>query len=190
MTTSLRASLLAALLVTSAAPVAAQMNAEAMVRATLRSSLGELDVQRGYRILTKRLHQENGLDITEAHAVPRSQQANALYQATFRNVSGPVLCARFKVVYEDDAYHDPQFIASNRDNHLVAPGTHLGLLAVWGEIQGQSFLTPTWRLGYWFWEPAASGERRCDSAAPSDLDAWIDSAYDTYPEFKRMGRQP
>lgn len=163
----------------------AQQNAEAMVRNTLRTALGEMDVQRTYRILRGTLLEENGMDITTAHAVPRSPIALAVYQAVFRNVSGPPVCARFKVIYEDDQYHDPQFVQSTSENHLVTPRGSVNLIAVWGEIEGQSFNTPKWRLGYVFWEPTAAGERRCDANAPSDLGAWIASRHDTYQDFRR-----
>ncbi len=186
MSNSIRVLLAAAFLVVTASEAKAQMmNADAMVRTTLRTALGEVDVQRTYRILRGTLLEENGMDITTAHAVPRSPIAPSVYQATFRNVSGPPICARFKVKYEDDQYHDPQFIQSTSENHFVPPRTHVNLLAVWGEIEGQTFNTPRWRLGYFFWEPAAAGERRCDENAPGDLDAWIASRYDTYAEFQR-----
>lgn len=176
------------LLLAWAPEVAAQRDAEAMLRETLRSAFGEMDVARRYRILKGTLLEENGMDITTAHAVPREQLATAVYQATFRNVSGPPVCARFKVIYEDDAYHDPQFIQSTSVNHFLEPQTALSLLAVYGDLEGVNFNTPKWRLGYWFWEPAAAGERRCDATAPSDLDAWIASLYDSYPAFRQSRR--
>lgn len=186
MSNAIRVLVAAACLALSAAAAQGQMmNAEAMVRQRLRTELGEMDVQRTYRILRGTLLEENGMDITTAHAVPRSPIAPSVYQAVFRNVSGPAVCARFKVIYEDDQYHDPQFIQSTSENHLIAPRTHVNLLAVWGEIEGQSFNTPKWRLGYFFWEPAPSGERRCDANAPQDLNAWIASRFDTYQEFQR-----
>jgi hypothetical protein len=95
------------------------------------------------------------------------------------------VCARFKVIYEDDQYHDPQFVQSTSENHLVARRTHVPLITVWGEIEGQTFNTPKWRIGYLFWEPAESGPRRCDASAPADLDAWIASRHDTYPAFRQ-----
>ena len=175
----------ACLLVGSARELAAQPNAEAMVRQTLRTALGEMDVQRTYRIFRGTLLEEKGMDITTAHAVPRSPIAPSVYQVTFRNVSGPAVCARFKVIYEDDQYHDPQFVQSTSENHLVARRMHVPLLAVWGEIEGQTFNTPKWRIGYFFWEAAESGERRCDVSAPADLDAWIASRHDTYSAFQQ-----
>ncbi len=185
MMTSIRASLLAALLAAGADVAQAQVNAEAMVRTSLRTALGEMDVARTYRIYPGKLLEQNGMDITTAHAVPRSPIASSVYQVTFRNVSGPPVCTRFKVMYEDDQYHDPQFVQSTSENHLVAPRTHVNLLAVWGTIEGQTFNTPKWRFGYFFWEPAPEGEKRCEATAPSDLDAWIASRYDTYAEFRR-----
>jgi hypothetical protein len=185
MPTLLRASLVAALVAAGADAAQAQQNAEAMVRNTLRTALGEMDVQRTYRILRGTLLEENGMDITTAHAVPRSPMALAVYQAVFRNLSGPTVCARFKVIYEDDQYHDPQFVQSTSANHLVARRTSVNLIAVWSEIEGQDFNTPKWRLGYLFWEPSADGEQRCAANAPADVDAWIASRFDTYQEFKR-----
>lgn len=184
MRNSIRSLAVASLLLAVAENADAQMNAEAMVRETLRTAFGELDVARRYRILRGTLLEENGMDITTAHAVPREQLATAVYQATFRNVSGPAVCARFKVIYEDDAYHDPQFVQSTSANHLVTRRRHVSLLTVYGTLEGVNFNTPRWRLGYWFWEPAESGGRRCDATAPADLDAWIASRYDTYPAFK------
>lgn len=185
MMTSIRASLLAALLAAGADVAQAQQNAEAMVRNTLRTALGEMDVQRTYRLLRGTLLEDNGMDITTAHAVPRSPIALSVYQAVFRNVSGPTICARFKVIYEDDQYHDPQFVQSTSENHLVPRRTSVNLLAVWGEIEGQAFNTPKWRLGYLFWEPSEGGEQRCAANAPEDVEAWIASRFDTYQEFRR-----
>jgi hypothetical protein len=174
-----------AFLLASAADADAQMTAEAMLRETLRTAFGEMDVARRYRILRQTLHEENGMDITTAHAVPREQLATAVYQAVFRNVSGPPVCARFKVIYEDDAYHDPQFVQSTRTDHLVETKKHLPLLTVYGDLEGVNFNTPRWRLGYLFWEPTPSGDNRCAANAPADLNAWIASRHDTYQDFRR-----
>lgn len=184
MSTSIRVLVAALLLLGGLSPVGAQQTAATMVRNTLRTTLGEMDVARTYRILSETLLDEDGVDITTAHAVPRTQLSSALYQATFRNVRGPELCARFKVTYVRDAYHDPQFVLPSDENHLVAPKQHLSLLTVWGRLEGQSFRTPQWRIGQVFWAPAPEGERRCDANAPADLAAWIASRHDTYEAFR------
>jgi hypothetical protein len=186
MTSSIRASLLAALLVVGATPLMAQMDAEAMLRTALRSGMSDSEVDRRFQFRSETLYEQAGVDLTTSYAVPRtpSSAPRALFQVTFRNISGPGLCGRFKVIYDDDAYHEPQFLRFPRDNVWIPTGSHIGLVAVWATPNGMRFSVPQWRLGFHLWEPAPSGERRCDAAAPRDLNEWINSEYTTYGEFR------